>query len=79
MPLRNRVTPSGELVADPARGLVLGGRLLRWTPAGYEAGIRRPRGSAVVLTPPSLVGVLRTGWQGEVTLLHPSAGARTTG
>jgi hypothetical protein len=26
MPLRNRVTPLGELVADPARGLVYGNR-----------------------------------------------------
>jgi hypothetical protein len=26
MPLRNRVTPTGELVADPARGLVYGNR-----------------------------------------------------
>ena len=26
MPLRNRVTPFGELVADPARGLVYGNR-----------------------------------------------------
>jgi hypothetical protein len=26
MPLRNRVTPLGELVAEPARGLVYGNR-----------------------------------------------------
>ena len=26
MPLQNRVTPLGELVADPARGLVYGNR-----------------------------------------------------
>ena len=26
MPLRNRVTPMGELIADPARGLVYGNR-----------------------------------------------------
>src|SRR5438874_7555166 len=26
MPLRNRVTPLGELIADPARGLVYGNR-----------------------------------------------------
>ena len=26
MPLRNRVTPEGELIADPARGLVYGNR-----------------------------------------------------
>ena len=26
MPLQNRVTPSGEIVADPARGLMMGNR-----------------------------------------------------
>jgi hypothetical protein len=26
-----------------------------------------------VVTPPSLVGVLRAGWEGAVPLLHPSA------
>ena len=26
MPLQNRVTPLGELIADPARGLVYGNR-----------------------------------------------------
>ena len=45
-------------------------------------GRRRATGSAsrarageraVVITPPSLVEVLRAGWQGDVPLLHPSA------
>jgi hypothetical protein len=54
--------------------LVLGDRLLRWTPGGYVDPVRRPGGDAVVLTPPSLVGVLRAGWSGAVPLLHPSAG-----
>ena len=27
MPLQNRVTPLGELIADPARGLVYGNRV----------------------------------------------------
>ena len=72
--------PDGVFVwHDDTPRLVLGDRLPRWTPAGYEAGISRPRGSTIVLTPPSLVEVLRTGWQGMVPLLHPSAGARTTG
>ncbi|HSL64544.1 MAG TPA: hypothetical protein VK874_07780 [Gaiellaceae bacterium] len=55
--------------------LVLGDRLLRWTPGGYVDPVPRPGGDAVVLTPPSLVGVLRAGWSGAVPLLHPSAGA----
>jgi hypothetical protein len=34
----------------------------------------RPAGErAVVITPPSLVDVLRAGWEGSVPLLHPSA------
>ena len=54
--------------------LVLGRELLRWTPAGYAE--RRPRPAserAVLVTPPSLVSVLRAGWQPLVPLLHPSA------
>jgi hypothetical protein len=48
-------------------------RLLRWTPAGYEAPTPRPRGQATVLTPPSLLAVLDARWQPLVPLLHPSA------
>jgi hypothetical protein len=54
--------------------LVLGEQVLRWTPAGYtERRARRPHGGATLITPPSLVAVLRTGWRGVVPLLHPSA------
>jgi hypothetical protein len=55
--------------------LVLGGSLLRWTPGGYVAPTPRPlRHEADVLTPGSLVAVLRAGWRPDVPLLHPSAG-----
>jgi hypothetical protein len=64
------------VLRDGAPWLVLGSRLLAWTPAGYEARVPRPRGEqALVITPPSLVEVLRAGWHGVVPLLHPSAGA----
>jgi hypothetical protein len=64
------------VLRDGAPWLVLGSRLLAWTPAGYGASVARPRGErALVITPPSLVEVLRAGWQGVVPLLHPSAGA----
>jgi hypothetical protein len=54
--------------------LVLGRELLRWTPGGYHRGRRRPAGgTAVAITPPSLLSVLRTDWQPVVPLLHPSA------
>jgi len=52
---------------------VLGDRLLAWTPAGYTAAHPRPDGRVRLITPPSLVAVLRAGWQGAVPLLHPSA------
>jgi hypothetical protein len=68
--------PDGTFVLrndEPA--LVLGGRLLHWTPAGYtEAAAGPVGGTAQVITPPSLVEILRTGWRGDVPFLHPSAG-----
>jgi hypothetical protein len=54
--------------------VVLGSSLLRWTPAGYASPRpRRPGGRVVLITPPSLVTVLRAGWEPLVPLLHPSA------
>jgi hypothetical protein len=52
---------------------VYGGLLLGWTPAGYVDPASRPTGTATVLTPPSLVAVLRAGWTSLVPVLHPSA------
>jgi hypothetical protein len=67
--------PDGTFVLwDGSPRLVLGDKLLGWTAAGYAgAEPRPPGGPAQVITPPSLVDVLRTGWQGVVPLLHPSA------
>jgi hypothetical protein len=64
--------PDGAFVLDAADPwLVLGGELRRWTPAGYED--RRPSPArAAAITPPSLIEVLRRGWEGTVPLLHPS-------
>jgi hypothetical protein len=51
---------------------VLGGDLLRWTPAGYTD--RAPADGVIqAITPPSLIEVLRAGWQPVVPLVHPSA------
>jgi hypothetical protein len=68
--------PDGALVLlETEPRLVFGGRLLTWTPVGYRAWRPRPRdGKAVAITPPSLIAVLETGWNGAVPLLHPSAG-----
>jgi hypothetical protein len=52
--------------------LVVGARLRQWTPEGYAARRPRPEGRARVITPPSLVEVLRRGWEGAVPLLHPT-------
>jgi len=68
--------PDGAFVlADGEPWLVLGGTLLHWTPAGYEDRRPRPGGAATLVTPPSLVEVLRAGWRGAVPFLHPSAAA----
>jgi len=45
--------------------------ILRWSPSGYVETKPRPRGSAMVLTPSSIVAVLSAGY---VPQWHPSAG-----
>jgi hypothetical protein len=67
--------PDGAFVLhERAPWLLLGARLVRWTASGYVARRPRPaRQQALVITPPSLVAVLRTGWQPLVPFLHPSA------
>ena len=67
--------PDGAFVlCDGAPWLVRGDSLLRWTPAGYTDAMPRPAGTrACVVTPPSLVAVLRRGWRPTaVPLVHPS-------
>ena len=72
-----RSLPDGVFAErDGAAWLVLDGRLRRWTPAGYAEVRPRPsRGDACVITPPSLVGFLRTEREPLVPFLHPSAQA----
>ena len=66
--------PDGAFVlSDGEPRLVLGAELLAWTPAGYTERMRRSAGTEVVVTPPSLVEVLRAGWEPLVPLFHPSA------
>jgi hypothetical protein len=70
-----RELPDGAFVLrEGVPWLVRGGDLLRWTATGYaERAPRGARGAALVITPPSLVAVLRAGWEPVVPLLHPSA------
>jgi hypothetical protein len=68
--------PDGAFVAlDEQPWLVLGSELLRWTAAGYSE--RRPRfgGRASVVTPPTSLRVLASGWRGSLPLVHPSRSA----
>jgi len=66
--------PNGAFVLDEGQPwLVLDSELLRWTPAGYAERQPRPDGETTLITPPTLVDVLRSGWQGDVDFLHPTA------
>ena len=71
-----RDLPDGTFAAvDCAPHLVLGDRLIPWRAAAdaYGAPIARPfTGRATVLTPPSIVAVLRAGYE---PVLHPSLAA----
>jgi hypothetical protein len=64
--------PDGAFVLSGGEPhLVLGGSLRRWSPGGYGPPEPAP-GSAALVTPPTLVRVLRTGWEPLVPFLHPS-------
>jgi hypothetical protein len=67
--------PDGAMIARGGEAFAVRGRhLLRWTPEGYAATTRRPRGvTADVLTPPSMLKVLAAGylpqWHGSIATL----------
>ena len=68
--------PDGAFVLrDGEPRLVLGARAARAGRRPATPSARRgPRAArATLITPPSLVAVLRAGWQPRVPLLHPSA------
>jgi hypothetical protein len=69
--------PDGAFVlCDGAPWLVDGSSLLAWTPAGYTRRIARPsEGEATVITPLTIVAVLREPWDGVVPFVHASARA----
>lgn len=70
-----RSLPDGAFVSGvDGPALVLGDRLVRWTPAGYAAPVRRPRvGDADVLTPVSTIGALAAGYQPQLDRGAPAA------
>jgi hypothetical protein len=65
--------PDGAVIAiEEGAFAVCGNVLLPWTPMGYAARKRRPRGGMVdVLTPPAIIKVLAAGYRPR---WHPSAG-----
>jgi len=71
-PMAWRDLPAGAFVAvDDVAALVLGDRLVPWSPAGYGAPVDRPAGGdAFVLTPPSTVAVLGHGYR---PVIHSTA------
>jgi hypothetical protein len=72
--------PDGTFVLyDGKPCLVLGPDLLPWSPAGYLTQLLRPvSGLATVITPPSLVAVLRRERSPLVPFLHPTASRART-
>jgi hypothetical protein len=74
-PVRARDLPDGAIVIEQGEPWLLrGDDLLRWTPGGYFDRVARPEnGDLEVITPPSLLYVLASGWSPGVSLLHPSA------
>lgn len=68
-----RSMPDGAMIDRGGEPwLVLGGRLLRWTQAGYDRAIARTTGDVTVITPRATVAVLAAGYR---PVLHPSAAA----
>ncbi len=70
--------PDGAFVLrDRSPFLVMGPDLLLWTPGGYTRREPRPAGGlAGLITPPSLVTVLKADWQPLVPFIHPTALSR---
>jgi hypothetical protein len=71
--------PGGAFVLHEGTAkLVLDRALLPWSVSGYGPREPLPRGRATLITPPSLVEVLRAGWDSSgteraVPFLHPTA------
>jgi hypothetical protein len=65
--------PDGAFVAlEGQPWLVLGSELLRWTPGGYSERQPRSSGRVAVVTPPTSLHVLTSGWSGSLPLVHPN-------
>jgi hypothetical protein len=60
--------PDGAFVLDDGTPrLVLGRELVAWSPAGYGKRLPRPRrGTAIAITPPATLAVLRAGYPVQI-------------
>jgi hypothetical protein len=68
MPLEQ--LPDGAMLQEAAESyLIVQGRLLQWSPAGYHKAQSAMK-DAVLLTPPSTLRALAAGYR---AVLHPSA------
>lgn len=67
--MRWRDLPDGAFVlVDGAPWLVRGDELVEWTVRGYGAARLRPRGgSALAITPPATLAVLRAGYEVQIS------------
>jgi hypothetical protein len=70
--VRNDAGPGAGDPGDKCMGIVIDGQVLQWAPNGYEALGARIFQRVVVLTPPSIVAVLKGGYR---PTLHWSAKA----
>jgi len=65
--------PEGAFVLlEQEPWLVLGSELWRWTPGGYHERRRRFGGRVEVVTPPTSLRVLASGWSSSLPLVHSS-------
>jgi hypothetical protein len=70
LPMKIEKLPDGTMVQDGDDSfLIVGGRALKWSPAGYTKAIRA-LDNAKLLTPPSTVRAFAAGYR---PMLHPSA------
>ncbi|MGI8711795.1 MAG: hypothetical protein ACR2NR_01135 [Solirubrobacteraceae bacterium] len=67
-PARWSELPDGAFVLiNDVPALVLGSELVTWGPDGYSSRLERPmRGSAILLTPPAIVAILRAGYPVQI-------------
>jgi hypothetical protein len=79
-PMPTASLPDGAFVArgdDPF--VVVDGGMRPWTPSGYGDVADRTMTGTILITPPTLVQILRHGWEPAVPFLHPSARTRPPG